>query len=93
VQAGDLFSANIAFLKDAVEGDVTYKVLLKPEGTDPISIAELSHKYGDGIRFIQKDLTSYAGQKAYFILKVDAGSSANYDWACWLDALIYRYPP
>ena len=92
VQTGDMFYANIAFLKDAVEGAVTYKVIIQPDGSGPEVIAELAHSYGQGIKTIQADLSSYAGQKASFILKVDAGSSANYDWACWLNAVIYRYP-
>lgn len=92
IRAGDLFYADIAFLKDAVEGDVTYKVMVQPEGSDPQWIAELAHRYGQGIKNIQVDLTPYAGQKAYFVLKVNAGSSSNYDWACWLKAVIYRYP-
>jgi len=92
VHTGDLFYADVAFLKDAVEGDVTYKVLVQPEGADPQWIAEFAHSYGEGIKTIQVDLTPYAGQKAYFVLKVNAGSSTNYDWACWLKAVIYRYP-
>ena len=35
IQTGDLFYADIAFLKDAVEGEVTYKVMVQPEGSDP----------------------------------------------------------
>jgi hypothetical protein len=92
VQAGDLFYADVAFLKDAIEGAVTYKVMILPEGGTPRWIAELAHSYGKGVKTIQVDLTPYAGQKAYFVLKVDAGANANYDWACWLKTIIYRYP-
>ncbi|TFG73226.1 MAG: hypothetical protein E4H27_01155 [Anaerolineales bacterium] len=87
-----MFCADIAFLKDAVEGDVTFKVMIQPEDSDPQWIAELAHHYGQGIKNIQVDLSPYAGQKAYFVLKVEAGSSSNYDWACWLKAIVYRYP-
>jgi hypothetical protein len=92
VKTGDLFFADIAFLKDAVEGNVKYEVLIQPEEGDLQSIAELAHRYGEGIKPIRVDLTPYAGQKLYFVLKVDAGDTANYDWACWVRVFIYRYP-
>ncbi|MDF1515889.1 MAG: hypothetical protein P1S60_18925, partial [Anaerolineae bacterium] len=92
VRYGDFFYADVAFLKDAVEGNVKYSVLIQQSNANAQSIAELPHSYGAGIKLLQADLSAYAGQQLTFVLRVDAGANANYDWACWLRAVIYRYP-
>jgi hypothetical protein len=92
VGAGDLFYADLAFLQDALHGDVVYKVAIQPENGNLQWMIDTPHSFGDGIQTIQTDLTPFSGQNAYFILRVEAGSSADYDWACWLAPVIYRYP-
>ena len=92
VQEGDRFRATVGFLNGAGDGNVTYKVMIRPEGGGNTWIAEVNDTYGDGFKKIDVDLTPYAGKKADMILQVDAGADSSQDWACWLDAAIYRYP-
>ncbi|MGC9356797.1 MAG: NBR1-Ig-like domain-containing protein [Anaerolineae bacterium] len=93
VQAGDRFRASVAFLQGAGNGDVTYKVMIRAsEAGGNFWIGEVRHTYGEGFETIDVDLTPYAGSRADFILKVEAGSSSSQDWACWDEAVIYRYP-
>jgi hypothetical protein len=92
VQAGDVFRASVGFLQGAAAGNVTYKVTLRTTSSGSVTIAQVADTYGDGLKTISVDLTPYAGQGADIILRVDAGANADQDWACWLQAVIYRYP-
>ncbi|MEJ5312229.1 MAG: NBR1-Ig-like domain-containing protein [Anaerolineae bacterium] len=92
VQVGDRFYATVGLLQGANAGNVTFKVLLRAASSGTVTLAQVSDIYGDGMKTISVDLSPYAGQGADIILRVDAGDSANQDWACWSRAEIYRYP-
>ncbi|HQE92620.1 MAG TPA: NBR1-Ig-like domain-containing protein [Anaerolineae bacterium] len=92
VQPGDLFYATVGLLKDANAGNVTFKVILRASSSGEVTIAQVNDTYGDGLKTINVDLSPYAGQNADMVLEVDAGDSADQDWACWLQAAIFRYP-
>lgn len=92
VQSGDRFRAVVGLLQNANAGNVTFKVMLRTTSSGNPWIAQVADAYGDGFKTIDVDLSPYAGQKADVILQVDAGANASQDWACWLQAVIYRYP-
>jgi hypothetical protein len=92
VQEGDRFRATVGFLQGASAGNATFKVMIRPSGGGNQWIAQINDTYGNGLKTIDVDLSSYAGKQADMILQVDAGSSSEQDWACWLSAVIYRYP-
>jgi hypothetical protein len=92
VASGDHLHVTLAMLEEAVQGAVTYRVMLVPAAASATWIVDTPHAYGDGVEILDVDLSSYAGQEAGVILQVEAGESAEDDRACWLDAVIYRYP-
>lgn len=92
VQPGDLFYATVGFLQGANAGNVTYKVILRTSSSGNVTVAQIGDTYGDGVKTISADLSPYAGQGADVLLRVDAGDNADQDWACWVHAVIYRYP-
>jgi hypothetical protein len=92
IEEGDHFRATVAFRQGAGAGKVTYRVMLRAESSGNTWIAQHTHTYGDGLATINADLSDYAGQRADVILRVDAGDSSEQDWACWVRAVIYRYP-
>lgn len=92
VRKGDLFNATVGFLQGANAGNVTYKVILRASTSGTVTLAQVTDTYGDGLKTISVDLSPYAGQGADVILRVEAGESADQDWACWVRAVIYRYP-
>ena len=92
VERGDTFRATVGFLQGAAAGNVTYKVVLRTTSSGNVTIAQINDGYGDGLKTISVDLSQYDGQGADVILSVSAGSDAAQDWACWIRAVIYRYP-
>jgi hypothetical protein len=92
VQAGDRFYATVGLLQGANAGNVTFKVILRASSSGTVVLAQVTDAYGDGLKTIDVDLSPYAGQGADMVLRVDAGDNADQDWACWLRAVIYRYP-
>ncbi len=92
VQEGDRFRASVGFLQNASAGKVTFRVMLRMSDSGNQWIATVTDGYGDGLKVIEADLSPYAGQRADVILEVRAGSDADQDWACWYNAVIYRYP-
>jgi len=92
VQAGDRFYATVGLLQGANAGEVTFKVILRASSSGTVVLAQTPDAYGDGLKTIDVDLSPYAGQGADMMLQVDAGDNADQDWACWLRAVIYRYP-
>ncbi|MBN2003253.1 MAG: hypothetical protein JXA21_07850 [Anaerolineae bacterium] len=92
VQQGDRFYAVVGMLRDANAGNVSYEVMLRAATSGNLTIININDVYGDGLKTISVDLSAYAGQRADVILIVRAGSNADQDWACWLQAMIYRYP-
>ncbi|MDY0019823.1 MAG: NBR1-Ig-like domain-containing protein [Anaerolineae bacterium] len=92
VQEGDRFRASVGLLEGASAGNVTFKVMLRAEGSGNYWIAQAGDTYGNGFKQIDVDLSDYAGKKADVILRIEAGDSSEQDWACWTTAAIYRYP-
>ena len=92
VQVGDRFYATVGLLQGANAGEVTFKVILRASSSGTVVLAQTPDAYGDGLKTIDVDLSPYAGQGADMMLQVDAGDNADQDWACWLRAVIYRYP-
>ena len=93
VEEGDRFRATVGLLEGAGAGDVNFLVMIRSSGTvGNVWIADVNDTYGDGLKTIDVDLTPYAGSPADFILKVEANGDSAQDWACWSNAVIYRYP-
>jgi hypothetical protein len=92
VQTGDRFYATVGLLEGAAAGDVTFEVILRASTSGNVTIVQVRDTYGDGLKTISLDLSPYAGQGADMVLRVNAGENADQDWACWLRAVIYRYP-
>jgi len=92
VQPGDVFYATVGLLQGANAGNVTFVVVLRASSSGEVTIAQVNDVYGDGLKNIRVDLSPYAGQAADIILRVDAGDNADQDWACWVQAVLYRYP-
>lgn len=92
VQQGDRFYAVVGMLQDATAGNVSYEVMLRAATSGNITLINVGDVYGDGLKTINVDLSAYAGQRADAILTVRGGSNADQDWACWIQAAIYRYP-
>ncbi|MGC9469163.1 MAG: NBR1-Ig-like domain-containing protein [Anaerolineae bacterium] len=92
IEPGDHFRATVALLEGANAGDVVYRVMLILSEAGGQWILSEAHSYGDGIKVLNVDLSSYAGQSASAILQVDGGETAEGDDACWLEAKILRYP-
>ncbi len=92
VQEGDRFRATVGLLQGAGEGDVNFRVMIRTSDAGNNWIATVHDTYGDGLKTIDVDLTPYAGNRADFILRVEANGESTQDWACWYNTVIYRYP-
>lgn len=92
IQAGDTIYAKVGLLNGANAGNVTFKVMVRTASSGNRWIGEVAHTYGTGIKTLTADLTPYAGQRADIVLQVNAGASSEQDWACWTQAVLYRYP-
>ena len=90
VQPGERFFARVGFLEGAYDGDVTFRVMIRPEGGNNTWIAEVSKPYGSPIKTIDVSLEPWIGKKADFVLEVHANGSSTQDWACWTEAKIIR---
>ena len=89
VQPGERFFARVGLLEGAYDGDVTFRVMIRPEGSNNTWIAEVSKSYSSPIT-IDVSLEPWVGKKADFILEVQANGSSAQDWACWEEAKIIR---
>ncbi len=92
VRPGDVFYAKVGLLQGANAGNVTFRVILRASSSGEVTIAQVNDVYGDGLKDIRVDLSPYVGQAADIVLRVDAGDNADQDWACWVQAVLYRYP-
>lgn len=92
VAEGDRFQAGMGLLQGAGAGDVTFRVMIRLEGGTNLWIASVRDTYDGSFKSIDVDLSEYAGKRADFVLRVEAGDNAAQDWACWSRAVIYRYP-
>ena len=90
VQPGERFFARVGFLEGAYDGNVTFRVMIRPEGGNNTWIATESKSYGSPIKTIDVPLEPWIGKKADFILEVQANESSEQDWACWVEAKIIR---
>lgn len=90
VQPGERFFARVGFLEGAYAGDVTFRVMIRPEDGNNTWIATESKSYGSPIKTIDVPLEPWIGKKADFILEVQANESSEQDWACWVEAKIIR---
>lgn len=90
VEAGDCFYAEVGLDKGAYEGNVKFRVMIHLEGGTNKWIGEINDTYDGNLRTIDIELSLYAGEKADFILQVDANGSASQDWATWVEAKIIR---
>jgi len=90
VQPGERFFARVGFLESAYAGDVTFRVMIRPEDGNNTWIATESKSYGSPIKTIDVPLEPWIGKKADFALEVQANESSEQDWACWVEAKIIR---
>jgi len=88
VQPGERFFARVGFLEGAYGGDVTFRVMIRPEGGSDTWITEVNKSYGSPIKTIDVPLQPWIGKKAGFVLEVLANDSSEQDWACWVEAKI-----
>jgi len=91
VQPGERFFARVGFLEGAYRGDVTFRVMIRPEGGGNTWIAEVNKSYGSPIKTIDVPLGPWVGKKADFVLEVRSNDSSEQDWACWIEAKIIRH--
>jgi hypothetical protein len=90
VQSSDRISGKVGFLYGALAGNVTFKVMIRPQGGTNTWIITTPVAYADGVKSFNYALAPYAGKKADFILRVEAGASSSQDWAVWQDVRITR---
>ncbi len=93
VQESDVFVATVGLLKNAGNGNVTFKVMIRVEGAGNSWIAEVNDTYDGKLQSINVSLSPWAGKRADFILTVEAGGSSSQDWAVWTNAKIWRGNP
>lgn len=103
LQEGDLFIAQVGFLKDAWEGEVTfslqfrqypylYPILLKRYYQDQV-LGGVRDSHDGELREWTVPLDGLVGQHGYFALQVEAGEVAEDDWAVWVVARLERPSP
>ncbi|MBL7209249.1 MAG: hypothetical protein ISS52_04055 [Dehalococcoidia bacterium] len=90
VQPGERFFARVGFPEGAYGGDVTFRVMICPEGGSDTWITEVNKSYGSPIKTIDVPLQPWIGKRAGFVLEVQANQSSAQDWACWVEAKIIR---
>jgi hypothetical protein len=91
VQASDTISGKVGFISGAGAGNVTFKVMIRPQGGSNTWIVTIPLAYADGVKPFNQPLGAYAGRRADFILEVDANNHlAGQDWAVWQDVKIIR---
>lgn len=91
VQASDHFYSKVGFIKGAAAGNVRFKVMIRTESSGNIWIADVNKVYNGSLTTIDVPLSAYAGQKADFILRVEANNAnAQQDWATWIGTSITR---
>jgi hypothetical protein len=93
IEESDVFYAVVGLRNGAGAGDVTFRVMLRTQGMGNHWIAEVPDAYDGKMKVIQVPLEPWAGQRADFVLRVDAGSSSQQDWAMWSTARVYRGNP
>jgi len=94
VQKGDHFFARVGFLEDASDGDVTFRVIIRPAeaGGDATSVAAIFKAYGSPIETIDVPLDPWIGRNVGFVLRVETNGPPKQDWAAWVEARIVRFP-
>jgi len=90
VKPGEHFYAEVGFVKNAVNGKVRYKVMIRPEGGANTWIIDTVKSYDGTIKVLDANLTPFAGKKADFILDIETEGSSQQDWAVWSEAQIIR---
>ncbi len=80
------FKAVGGFLKGAAASrGVMFKVILREtERRNEVVVVKRKVLPGQTVRLESPDLTSWAGKKVQFVLRVEAGSSSAQDWAVWV---------
>jgi len=90
VQPGDRFVARVGFLKNAHGGEVTFRVMIRPDGGPNTWIAVETKAYGGTMKTIDVPLQPWVAKRADFVLEVQANGSPLQDWAVWEEAKIIR---
>ncbi len=83
------FTTKLGFVKGA-QGSNGIKAsfgIIDPTGTTAFLKSADVH-YDGRLDDFEVDLSGYAGQKVYFILRADAKGPAEFDWLVWLDPRI-----
>jgi hypothetical protein len=93
VQSSDKITGKVGFLNGAASGNVTFKIMIRPQSGTNTWIVNVPVTYADGVKSFSQSLSAYTGKRADFIILVDAGSSAGQDWAVWQDLRIIRGGP
>jgi hypothetical protein len=90
VASNDTFVAVVGFLENANAGEVTFKVMIRAQGSENQWIGQVTDTYDSQLKEMRIPLAPWAGRRADFILWVDAGASSGQDWATWVIARIER---
>ena len=91
VQSTDHFYAKVGLLKGATAGNVRFRAMIRTETSGNIWIADVAKTYNGSLTTIDVPLSAYAGQKADFILRVEANTAnAGQCWAVWVNPKITR---
>jgi len=84
VESDYRFQAVVGCLDDAKKCNVIFQVRYRIGDGDPVTLWETHEVYDDYFTKVDLDLSSLAGQKVKFILRVSANGSPSEDEAFWL---------
>jgi hypothetical protein len=90
VKVGEHFFAQVGLLQGAGAGKVKFYVIIRLEGGEETTIAEVKDSYDGTIKTIDVPLQAYVGKRVLFRLEVRANGSSAQDWAAWVEAKIIR---
>ena len=86
------FRAKLGFIATADggcgAGDVTFRLVARTTNSAGITLGEWHKTCNGSLLNVDVDLSAYAGQRAAFMLIVNAGASSGQDWAVWVNPVI-----
>ena len=100
IQPGDRFEARVGFKDVAFQGfiipapdGVTFQLYFyEKDSSDAILLAELEDWSNQKLHDWLVPLKKIVGRSGRFVLVVDSGDNANYDWAVWINAVLIGLP-
>lgn len=86
------FTARLGFAQgaDKTNGVKVSFGVVDPTGTT-VFLKSADVSYDGRLDNFEVDLNNYAGKKVFFVLRVEAKVSAQYNWFVWVDPMITQY--